>query len=261
MRVIKINLKAFLPWAMIVFFVIKPALAEAPFDIKELKKVYEQAIMLFQEGNYEHAIAKFQEVLRINPRMAVIHNLIGAAYLELGDKTQAESAFQMTLKHDPQNADAYYNLGSLYFGSGSENNSELAASYFLKAIEYQPSNLRALFSLGWIEMLERENPEKAAEYFEKVVELDPDLAEGYYGLGMAYLRLNRRPEALLPISKLRSLGKSDMALRIESVMKGEIETYSSEPLLVPEQKKKVVADFDTHEATNFQLGGDIETTY
>lgn len=190
-------------------------------DVSQMKELYSQGISAMQDGRYNEAIESFQEVLKINPKLAAVHNLLGMAYLQQNESpSSAVDAFLMAIKSDPQFADAYFNLATFYMGEG--DNRELAYEYFKDTLKADPKHTRAYFGLGWLELQDRGHPEEAVKMFLKVTELTPEFAEGHFGLGLAYLRLNDRVNVLMPISMLRSLGRDDLALRIEDVLRGDV---------------------------------------
>jgi len=56
-------------------------LAAAP-EVQGLKAIYEAGMKSMSVGQYDAAITYFKKILKINPKMAPIHNLLGVAYLK-----------------------------------------------------------------------------------------------------------------------------------------------------------------------------------
>jgi len=181
---------------------------------------YQKAIQLFQEDRYDEAIEVLKRILQTEPNQAPVYNLLGLIYLRQGESIQsAIGSFEQAIRNDPNYAEAYFNLASTY--AGPANRPELAADNFKKTLQADPSYTRAYFGFGWFTLTERQDAFVAAEYFKKAIEAFPDFAEAYYGLGLAFVQMGKAPMALETISKLRDMGREDLAAFIEGAIRGE----------------------------------------
>jgi len=68
---------------------------------------------LLNQGEYERALAAWQEAARIRPDSAEIHNRIGIAQTKLGRYDQARESFLAADRLDPAGAESRFNLGAL----------------------------------------------------------------------------------------------------------------------------------------------------
>jgi len=118
-------------------------------------------------GNYESALACFENAVNKNPRRAEAWVEVGFCKVKQGKHEEAIRAYRRALQLRPGSADAYNRLGDAYFD----------ASRFIEAIES----------------------------YQQAVRLRPDMAEAYYNLGMAYLELGDRASALAQSRKLEPL--------------------------------------------------------
>lgn len=118
-------------------------------------------------GNYESALACFENAVNKNPRRAEAWVEVGFCKVKQGKHEEAIRAYRRALQLRPGSADAYNRLGDAYFD----------ATRFKEAVE---SYLQA-------------------------VRLRPDMAEAYYNLGMTYLELGDRASALAQCRKLEPL--------------------------------------------------------
>jgi tetratricopeptide (TPR) repeat protein len=181
---------------------------------------YQKAIQLFQEDRYDEAIEVLKRILKTEPNQAPIYNLLGLIYLRQGESVQsAIGSFEQAIRNDPNYAEAYFNLASTY--AGPANRPELAADNFKKTLEADPNYTKAHFGLGWFTLTEKQDPVTAAEHFKKAIEAFPDFDEAYYGLGLAYVQMGKAPMALETVSKLRDIGREDLAAYLEGAMRGE----------------------------------------
>jgi len=180
---------------------------------------YQHAVELFNQEQFDEAIAMLKTSLDEDPNQAMIYNLLGMIYLKQNESiASAIGSFEQALRIDPNYADVYFNLASIY--AGSANRPELAAEYFKKTLEVDPKYVKAYFGLGWFTLTTQEEPLKAAEYFQKAIDYFPDFPEAYYGLGMSYIQMGKAPLALQSVSQLRALGREDLASYLESVLRG-----------------------------------------
>ncbi len=234
---------------------------------------YQRAMDLFNKGDYDGSIAVLKTSLDEDPNQAMIYNLLGTIYLQQNQSIQsALGSFEQALRIDPNFTEALFNLASTY--AGPANQPELAVKYFRKTLEVDPQYFKAYFGLGWFTLTTQQKPQEAAEYFQKTLEHFPNFAEAYYALGLSYIQMGKAPMALQSISKLRTMGREDLASYIELVMRGgEISQLqkeeapaeapapgsgeeSQDPGLFPEETSATVSSENINPTTNsnpFQL--------
>lgn len=191
------------------------SLVFAKIDAKD----YQEAINLFQSHKYNEAIEILQASIKQDPDQPFLFNLLGLIYAEQGESiTSAEGSFEQAIRLDPNFADAYFNLASLYAKEGARP--DLAAKYFEKTLKADPTYAKAYFGLGWFTLTSSHEAEKAAGYFKQTLEAFPEFSEAYYGLGLAYVQMGKAPLALESVSKLRNLGREDLASYLEMAIRG-----------------------------------------
>ena len=70
-------------------------------------------------GNYEDAIAKYQEALEEDSTSAEAYNGIGWAKARLGQPNSSIDSFKKAVEKDPANADAHAGLAGAYLADGN----------------------------------------------------------------------------------------------------------------------------------------------
>jgi tetratricopeptide (TPR) repeat protein len=66
---------------------------------------------LFQEGDWEGAVAHYREAIRINPRYANHYNNLGAVLVHQGKMDEAIAQYKKTLSLNPGHTGALFNMG------------------------------------------------------------------------------------------------------------------------------------------------------
>lgn len=75
-----------------------------------------------------------------------------------------------------------------------------ALMYFEKALEVNPSNVRALSGIGNV-YAALQQQDKAISYLDKAVSIDPNDDTAYFGLGVCYLDLQQHNKAIPYLQK------------------------------------------------------------
>ena len=85
----------------------------APAPIRKAAKAYNnRGVAYYKKGDYDRAIADYNEALRLDPKDASAYNNRGSAYAGEGDHDRAIADYNEALRLDPKYVYAYYNRGS-----------------------------------------------------------------------------------------------------------------------------------------------------
>ena len=122
-----------------------------------------------KEGAYVEAVSLYENALRAQPKLAVVHHLIADALLK---ETNADAARIET--------------------------------HLRRATELDPTFTPARLSLAKLFMRSQRWTDAATE-LEQVIKLDPTVAEAYYQLGRAYGRLKRTADAQVAMATFKRL--------------------------------------------------------
>jgi tetratricopeptide (TPR) repeat protein len=160
------------------------------------------AVAAMKAGNYDEAIAKYNDVIAVAPTCAECYYNIGASYANKKDYAQAEAAFKKTIELKPDSADAYTALAGLY---NTQKKFDLAAEASKKAVELSGAGgasaggggggAEASYNQGVI-MFNAGKFAEAKTLFEAATKADPSMAIAQYQLGMTALNLGAIPEAI-----------------------------------------------------------------
>ncbi len=155
------------------------------------------AFVLFDRGQYDEAIAQFQEALEIKPDYAEARYNLGVALARRGQYDEAIPHFKKALEIKPDYADAYLNLGVAVCSQGHVAE---AIAYYQKALELKPNDAAAYNDLGSALVMCGRGDEAIA-HFHKALEIEPDYADARYNLGVALARRGQYDEAIIHFKK------------------------------------------------------------
>ncbi len=153
-------------------------------------------------GQYERAIQDYDEAIRIDPQYAEDYNNRGVAYNHLGLSERAIQDFDEAIRLDPKDAIPYYNRGNAYLNLGQY---ERAIQDFDEAILLDPQYEDAYYNRGVAYAILGQY-ERAIQDFDEAIRLDPLDADTYYLRGLVYEELGKSTEAELDIAKAKELG-------------------------------------------------------
>jgi tetratricopeptide (TPR) repeat protein len=160
-----------------------------------LEKVFDQGVEASKAGNYDDAIAKFNEAVKMAPNCADCYYNIGVASAKKGDLAASEEAYKKALELKPDYCDALANLANVY---NAEKKLDLALETTTKAGQCGGGSgagasgggqsAGSLYNQGVILWNQGKYPE-AKEKFAAAAKADPNNAEAQYRLGMADINL------------------------------------------------------------------------
>ncbi len=171
----------------------------------------ERAHQLYNEGNYDEALALLREGLGLYPNAVELHVGVGYARLARDEFAWARRAFEEALVLDPEHEDALAGLGEVLLKLGQ---SEAGLKSFRRILELGYSDDielmlqvgRALFREGFLE--------DAKDFFEIAVQQVPENAEAVSMVGYAQHRLGDEAAAAETLRKALQLDPEHSEARI-----------------------------------------------
>ena len=120
-------------------------------------------------------VRALQSAIEKNPRDAGNHALLGNAYYDAEQWTDAIEAYKRSLALDPNNVDVSTDLGVSYFRM---DRSDDALAQFEHSLKVNPNHTKTLLNKGVVLAFGKRNLEAAADTWKKLVEIAPDSPEG-----------------------------------------------------------------------------------
>ncbi|MGD0130325.1 MAG: tetratricopeptide repeat protein [Terriglobia bacterium] len=159
----------------------------------EMYKKFDHAAELGDKGQFEAAIAAWEELLSTNPDDSRIHNNLATALTRTGRYTEAIPEFEKALELNPQYHTIYNNLGRTLLAAGKPDG---AIVTFEKGLEYYPESPDLHDHLG-LALASKGRFDEAMAEFNKALEIDPNYADAHRNLGRA-LAMSGHPDQAVP---------------------------------------------------------------
>ena len=179
------------------------------------------------QGKLEHAVASYEQALRLRPDFAAAHNNLGALYAAQGRWAEATATYRRALALQPDLVGACNNLAIALINQGLR---EEAAASLQRAIELDPNESAAHNNLGNVQK-ELGRLEEAVACYRRALELRPDYADAHNNLGVLltaqgdlgqatyhyWQALNCRPDSATAHSNLLSCWNYDPTAESEAL--------------------------------------------
>jgi protein O-GlcNAc transferase len=146
---------------------------------------------LLQNGQLEDGVAGLVRALELNPKLRGLHGVLGAAYVELGRDEDAAACYRQALRFQDE-ADLHQGLAHALVRLGRAAEAEAGAR---RAVELAPGSVAPLLVLS-ASLHGQGRLEDTAEVLRQVLILDADQVDARYDLGDLLYRLRRYEDAI-----------------------------------------------------------------
>jgi tetratricopeptide (TPR) repeat protein len=136
-----------------------------------------------RKGDYDRAIADFDNAIRLDPRDGNAYNNRGLAYTAKGDFERAMADLDEAIRRDPGLVIAYNSRGQVYLRKGDYDR---AIADFNEGIKLHPTYAEAYNNRGNAYNHKGDFDRAIADYTESIRLKNPDLQVPYYNRGNAY---------------------------------------------------------------------------
>ena len=139
------------------------------------------------QGQYQAAIADYDQALRRDPDAAIAYRHRGDAKAALGQYTGAIADYDQALQRDPDNAWAYWGRGSAKLTQGQY---QAAIADYDQALQQDPNYANAYYNRGEAKLKLRQYREAIADY-DQALRRNPNDARAYRHRGDAKRNLGQ----------------------------------------------------------------------
>lgn len=165
---------------------------EEPYTQPSTAQYREIADEVRQRGQYEDAIAGYNEVIRLNPD-DISYYLRGLAKTYLGQYESALADFNDAIRLRPNEAELYHQSG---FAKTQLGQYESALADFNEAIRLNPHYSEIYYRRGFLKGLLEQDDEAITDY-DEAIRLTPNYAEAYFQRGLTRAKLEQLELALV----------------------------------------------------------------
>ena len=103
------------------------ALQSDSLDRKHYIEIVNEGVALVGKGQYEEAVKKYEEAVRIDPQLPYAYIDLANAYWHLKEYKKSIAMSSLALQINPNDGRTYSNLGNAYYGLG--NHKEAKENY------------------------------------------------------------------------------------------------------------------------------------
>lgn len=135
-------------------------------------EAYNTGMRFFEEGDFEEALARMEQAVRMEPTAPDIHFYLGEIHMAMGEHQKAYSAYKGAIQRDPEFAPAHLGRARALLAINPEN---VVFNDLDKAIDLDPNLLQA-YVLRIEAHLDDEDLESALDDLQALEDLAPDYA-------------------------------------------------------------------------------------
>lgn len=180
----------------------------------EPDKYFKAGMETLASGAIDRAIMFLKDCTALAPdHLSGLYNL-GIALCMAGECDEANEVFALIEERDPDFPGLYTATGQaafglyLYHSEQTESSRKTMLQLFAKAIEQDPDDVDAHFSMGNAYMAIG-MPSKALPWLKRALELQSDTSAIHFALAKAYKAVESYPEAIMSARKAAELSKAD----------------------------------------------------
>ena len=141
---------------------------------RSLARLYAgRGVTYLAQGDLDHAMADFNESMRVDPTYARAYNDRGITWYRTGDLDRAIADYDQAIRLNPKDAKAYYNRGVAWSDKG---NLDRAIADYSEAILLNPKHASSYYNRGvaWVKKRSLQKALADFETYSQLVPSDPD---------------------------------------------------------------------------------------
>jgi tetratricopeptide (TPR) repeat protein len=174
------------------------------------EQLFQDATRAQQSGDYELAVRKFQELIRLDPNVVAAHANLGVVLVSLGRYDEAITHYHIALAEAPGSPALWLDLGLAYYKKGDFAG---AAAQFASLHKVNPDDLRVATLLGSCQV-QLGLVDQALSLLQPLEKTNPDNLDLEWALGTALIRASRTLEGLQRVQKVADQGKNAEAYQL-----------------------------------------------
>ena len=200
-------------------------------DANKIKEKISIIINLYRVKNYDKVISEANRILKKNPRIDLLWNILGLTYQQKGNFEKAENNFFRCLQINSKNISANNNLGNNYKYLFNYSKAE---EYFNKALEINPKYLNALVNYGNLKF-ELNQSSDSLELLNKALLIDEKSVSVNINLALVYQSIGEYKKAIDILKMINVINPN--VVRADKMMSALINYNKDDEHLLSMEKK------------------------
>src|SRR5215510_13690782 len=149
---------------------------------RSLARLYTRRGGAYQaQGDLDHAMADFNESMRVDPTYPAAYNNRGITWYRRGDLDRAIADYDQAIRLDPKYEYAYANRGAAWATKGDLDR---AIADFDQAVRLDPKDAEAYYNRG-LAWKAKGDLDRAIAHYSEAIRLSPKYGEAYNNRGSA----------------------------------------------------------------------------
>lgn len=163
-------------------------------------KIAQQASEYLNQGEYNQAIALYEQCIQANPALTYNYWYLGLAWLLQGEESEAQAIWLSAMAETPEEMDnLIVELLEILTTKAQEyvglRKPQLAEKIYWQIIELDATQTEAYYNLGNA-LAQQGNFEQAIECWQQSIELETNLVDAYKNQGRVWQKLENFPDAI-----------------------------------------------------------------
>ncbi|MFB2898136.1 tetratricopeptide repeat protein [Aerosakkonemataceae cyanobacterium BLCC-F50] len=179
----------------------------------DITKIAQQATEYLNQGEYNQAIALYEQCIQANPALTSNYWYLGLAWLLQGEESEAQAIWLSVMTETPEEMDnLIVELLEILTTKAKEyldsRKLQLAEKIYWQILELDATQTEAYYNLGNA-LAQQGNFDRAIECWQQSIELQPDLVDAYKNQASVWQKLEKFPDAIANYLKVLELQPDD----------------------------------------------------
>lgn len=184
---------------------------------------YETALDLFDQGQYDKALAQIEKAIQKAPENPDYYSTKGVFLHRMNDPIRAIEAYQVALQVAPDHCFSHYNLGLIYM---RQNKILQAISEWEAVIKIKPNDVDAIFNIA-VALSHLGKSKQSIPFYEKVLKLQPEHVQAHQNLGVIFRDEGDYTRAKYHLNRLKDLDSTYIEVVESEIIKCEEQEFLS----------------------------------
>jgi tetratricopeptide (TPR) repeat protein len=162
---------------------------------------YETSLDLFEQGQYDKALAQIEKAISKAPDNPDFYSTKGVFLHKMNDVIKAIGAYMTALEVAPDHVFSHYNLGLIYM---KQNKTLQAIQEWEMVVKLKPEDEDAVFNIA-VALSHLGRRQEAMPFYKRVLEINPEHIQAHQNLGVIFRDEGDFKKAKFHLNRLQEL--------------------------------------------------------